>query len=344
MEEIIQTQEMADFLNKYDQKDWPELLAKLSELGLAFVKSLNPNKDNIDVNDIYQAFEKLGNNLAESNNSINNMNINQNQEINNNEENPENSQQENFENRKIESSENIPPSENINNNLPPNENNVPPNEDQNIPPNEDQNIPPNEDQNIPPNEENSNNLRPSDNNINLPPSDNNNLNNNLNNLSNSNNNYNPPQKNYLHYQPSSTMRTDDITNNALAGSMNKSHNDLDNKYSPYKYSSNLNTNQPLVGSSSSYKYKPYLNNNYDFKSSSPNYTYTSSCRRYFCPCCCCYHYCYDPCDPCSNLNYNYKTFNFENKGNDFRSNVSINNYNYSSNLNKYRDPCGDCGF
>ena len=337
MEEIIQTQEMADFLNKYDQKDWPELLAKLSELGLGFVKSLNPNKENIDVNDIYAAFEKLGNNLAESNNSINNMNINQNQETNNNEENPENSQQENFENRKIESSENIPPSDNNNINLPPNENNVPPNEDNNVPPNEEQNIPPNE--------ENSNNLQPSNNNINLPPSDNNNLNNNLNNLSNSNNNYIPPQKNYNQYQPSSTMRTDDITNNALAGSMNKSQNDLDNKYSPNKYS-NLNTYQPLVGSSS-YKYKSYLDNNFDLKSSSPNYTYSSSCRTYFCPCCCCYHYCYDPCDtydPCSNLNYNYKSLNFENKGNDFRTNVLFNNNsNYNSYSNRYRDPCGNCG-
>jgi hypothetical protein len=333
MEDIVQTQEMADFLNKYDQKDWPELLAKLSELGLGFVKSLNPNKENIDVNDIYAAFEKLGNNLAESNNSINNMNINQNPEINNNEENPENSQQENFENRKIENSENLPPSDNNNNNLPPNNEN-------NLPPNEENNIPPNEDQNIPPNEENSNNLQPSNNNINLPPSDNNNLNN----LSNSNNNYMPPQKNYQ-YQPSSTMRTDDITNNALAGSgsMNKSqNNDLYNKYSPNKYS-DLNTNQAVKGSTS-YNYKPYLKNNYDFNSSSSNYTY-SSIRRYYCSCCCCYHYysCYDPCDPCSNLNfnYNYNNLNFDNKGNDFRSNL----YNkYSTNFNKYRDPCGDCGF
>ncbi len=41
---------MADFLNKYYQKDWPELLGKLSELGLSYVKSLNPNKENYDVN------------------------------------------------------------------------------------------------------------------------------------------------------------------------------------------------------------------------------------------------------------------------------------------------------
>jgi hypothetical protein len=328
MEDIVQTQEMADFLNKYDQKDWPELLAKLSELGLGFVKSLNPNKENIDVNDIYAAFEKLGNNLAESNNSINNMNINQNPEINNNEENPENSQQENFENRKIENSENLPPSDN-NNNLPPNNEN-------NLPPNEENNIPPNEDQNIPPNEENSNNLQPSNNNINLPPSDNNNLNN----LSNSNNNYMPPQKGYQ-YQPSSTMRTDDITNNALAGSgsMNKSqNNDLYNKYSPNKYN-DLNTNQAVKGSSS-YNFKPYLNNNLGLNSSSSNYTYSSYCRRYFCYCCCSYHYCYDPCDPCSNLNLNYNNLNFENKGNDFRSNLNNNKYSF----NKYRDPCGDCSY
>jgi hypothetical protein len=137
------------------------------------------------------------------------------------------------------------------------------------------------------------------------------------------------------------MRTDDITNNALAGSgsMNKSqNNDLYNKYSPNKYS-NLYTNQAVKGSNS-YNYKSYLNNNLDLNSSSSNYTYSSKCRRYLYPCCCCYHYCYDPCDPCSNLNYNYNNLNYENKGNDFRSNL----YNNKYSVNKYRDPCGDCGY
>jgi hypothetical protein len=137
------------------------------------------------------------------------------------------------------------------------------------------------------------------------------------------------------------MRTDDITNNALAGSgsMNKSqNNDLYNKYSPNKYS-DLNTNQAVKGSSS-YNYKPYLNNNLGLNSSSSNYTYSSYCRRYFCYCCYRYHYCYDPCDPCSNLNFNSNNLNFENKGNDFRSNL----YNYKYSFNKYRDPCGDCSY
>ena len=117
--------------------------------------------------------------------------------------------------------------------------------------------------------------------------------------------------------------------------------DLYNKYSPNKYN-DLNTNQAVKGSSS-YNFKPYLNNNLGLNSSSSNYTYSSSCRRYFCCNCCCYHYyycCYDPCDPCSNLNLKYNNLNFENKGNDFRSNLNNNKYSF----NKYRDPCGDCGY
>ena len=135
---------------------------------------------------------------------------------------------------------------------------------------------------MPPNEEN-NNLSPSElitsiylKNDNII-SNNNNIN---------NNNYLPPQKNINQYQPFSTMRTDDMTNNAFVGSINKSPNDLsNNQYSPNKY--NFNTNQALIGSSSDYKYKPYLNNNYKYNSTSLNYTYNNcEYRKYFCPCCC----------------------------------------------------------